>query len=405
MMQCLRSFNMSKDTSQKNKPIRDDFLVFGSPKIEQPEIDEVVKCLKSGWVGTGPRVSEFENNFRDYIGSKYAVALNSCTAALHLSMLVSEITPGDEVITTPMTFTATANAIIHAGAKPIFVDIEKNTMNIDPDLIEKAITPKTKAILPVHFAGRPCNMTRIMEIAQKNDLLVIEDAAHAIEAEYKGKKIGNIGDMTCFSFYVTKNLVTGEGGMVTTNREDRSKKVKIFGLHGMSNDAWKRYSDKTYTHYEVITPGFKYNMMDIQASLGIHQLKRIEKNFERRKEIWDIYNKAFEGLPMITPSEEKDTVHARHLYTLLLDLSALKISRDEFMSELKKENIGIGVHYISLHLQSYYKETFGFKKDDFPNASFISERTISIPFSAKLSDKDVKDVIDAITKVAINNMK
>jgi len=244
-----------------------------------------------------------------------------------------------------------------------------------------------------------------MEIAQKNDLLVIEDAAHAIEAEYKGKKIGNIGDMTCFSFYVTKNLVTGEGGMVTTNREDRSKKVKIFGLHGMSNDAWKRYSDKSYTHYEVITPGFKYNMMDIQASLGIHQLKRIEKNFERRKEIWDIYNKAFEGLPMITPSEEKDTVHARHLYTLLLDLSALKISRDEFMSELKKENIGIGVHYISLHLQSYYKETFGFKKDDFPNASFISERTISIPFSAKLSDKDVKDVIEAITKVAINNMK
>ena len=397
---------MSKDTTQKkNKPIRDDFLVFGSPKIEQPEIDEVVKCLKSGWIGTGPCVNEFENNFRDYIGSKYAVALNSCTAALHLSMLVSGITPGDEVITTPMTFTATANAIIHAGAKPIFVDIEKDSMNIDPDLIEKAITPKTKAILPVHFAGKPCNMTRIMEIAQKNDLLVIEDAAHAIEAKYKGKKIGNIGDMTCFSFYVTKNLVTGEGGMITTNREDRSKKVKILGLHGMSKDAWKRYSDESYKHYEVITPGFKYNMMDIQASLGIHQLKRIGKNFERRKEIWDIYNKAFEELPMITPSEEKDTVHARHLYTLLLDLSALKISRDEFMSELKRENIGVGVHYISLHLQSYYKETFGFKKDDFPNASFISERTISIPFSAKLTDKDVKDVIDAITKVTINNMK
>ena len=396
---------MSASNFSNSNPVRNDFLVFGSPKIEQAEIDEVVECLKSGWIGTGPRVNQFENAFRDYIGSKYAIALNSCTAALHLSMLISDVSIGDEVITTPMTFAATANAILHTGAKPIFVDVEKDSMNIDPSLIEKAISPKTKAILPVHFAGRPCNMDHIMEIAQKNNLLVIEDAAHAVEAKYKGKKIGNIGDMTCFSFYVTKNLVTGEGGMITTNNEEWSKKIKIRALHGMTSDARMRYANESYKHYQVIAPGFKYNMMDIQASLGIHQLKRLDKNFDRRKEIWNIYNKAFENLPVTTPSEEKDTVHGRHLYTLLLDLDNLKISRDEFLGEIVRENIGVGVHFISLHLQPYFKETFGLKKDDFPNSAFISERTVSIPFSAKLTEKDVQDVINAITKVLNRNMK
>ena len=396
---------MSTPNFSNSNPVRNDFLVFGSPKIEQEEIDEVVECLKSGWIGTGPRVNKFENAFCDYIGSKYAIALNSCTAALHLSMLISDVSIGDEVITTPMTFAATANAILHTGAKPIFVDVEKDSMNIDPTLIEKVISPKTKAILPVHFAGRPCNMDHIMEIAQKNNLLVIEDAAHAVEAKYKGKKIGNIGDMTCFSFYVTKNLVTGEGGMITTNNEEWSKKIKIRALHGMTSDARMRYANESYKHYQVIAPGFKYNMMDIQASLGIHQLKRLDKNFDRRKEIWNIYNKAFENLPITTPSEEKDTVHGRHLYTLLLDLDNLKISRDEFLGEIVRENIGVGVHFISLHLQPYYKETFGFKKDDFPNSAFISERTVSIPFSAKLTEKDVQDVINAITKVLNRNMR
>ena len=396
---------MSASNFSNSNPVRNDFLVFGSPKIEQEEIDEVVECLKSGWVGLGPRVNEFENAFCDYIGSKYAIALNSCTAALHLSMLISDVSIGDEVITTPMTFAATANAILHTGAKPIFVDVEKDSMNIDPTLIEKVISPKTKAILPVHFAGRPCNMDHIMEIAQKNNLLVIEDAAHAVEAKYKGKKIGNIGDMTCFSFYVTKNLVTGEGGMITTNNEEWSKKIKIRALHGMTSDARMRYANENYKHYQVIAPGFKYNMMDIQASLGIHQLKRLDKNFDRRKEIWNIYNKAFENLPVTTPSEEKDTVHGRHLYTLLLDLDNLKISRDEFLGEIVRENIGVGVHFISLHLQPYFKETFGLKKDDFPNSAFISERTVSIPFSAKLTEKDVQDVINAITKVLNRNMK
>jgi len=385
---------------KKTRPLREKFLNFASPLIEQSDIDEVVECLKSGWLTTGPRVNKFENKFQDYIGSKYAMALNSCTAALHLSMVVSGISNGDEVITTPMTFAATANAIIHTGAKPVFVDVEKDSMNIDPNLIEKAITPKTKAILPVHFAGRPCKMDHIMEIAQKNNLLVIEDAAHAIEAMYHGKKVGNIGDMTCFSFYVTKNLVTGEGGMVTTNNEEWAKKIKMFGLHGMSRDAWKRFSDEGYKHYQVMVPGFKYNMTDIQASLGIHQIERLGKNFEKRKKIWNIYTKAFAGLPVTTPAtEEKDTVHAMHLYTLLLDIDNLKISRDEFMEKLFKENIGTGVHYISLHLHPYYKETFGFKQSDFPNSSYISERTVSIPFSAKLTDQDVEDVIEGVTKI------
>jgi len=240
---------------------------------------------------------------------------------------------------------------------------------------------------------------------KKNNLLVIEDAAHAIEAKYKGQKIGNIGDMTCFSFYVTKNLVTGEGGMVTTNNEEWSKKIKISGLHGLSKDAWKRFADEGYKHYQVVSPGFKYNMTDIQASLGIHQLERLEKNFEKRKQIWDIYNKAFEGLPVAIPSEEKDTLHARHLYTLLLDIEKLKITRDEFMTALQKENIGTGVHYVSLHLQPYYVDTFGYQKDDYPNAAYISDRTISIPFSAKLTEKDVQDVINAVTKVFNNHSK
>jgi len=392
--------NFNGSDIKKSPPIREKFLNFASPLIEQSDIDEVVECLKSGWLTTGPRVNKFENDFRNYIGSKYAVALNSCTGALHLAMLVSGISEGDEVITTPMTFVATANSILYAGAKPVFVDVEKETMNIDPSLIEQAITPKTKAILPVHFAGRPCKMDAIMDIAKKNNLLVIEDAAHAVEAVYKGKKIGTIGDMTCFSFYATKNLVTGEGGMLTTNNEEWANKVKIFSLHGMSRDAWKRFSNEGYKHYQVIFLGFKYNMTDILASLGIHQLERLGKYSETRKKIWDIYNESFKGLPAIVPSpEENDTVHGRHLYTLLLDIDHLKISRDEIIDALKRENIGSSVHFISLHLQPYYIEKFGFKMDDFPNSAYISERTISLPLSAKLTDNDVQDVIKGVTKV------
>src|SRR5262249_12402395 len=253
----------------------------------------------------------FEAMFRKYIGARYAMALNSCTAGLHLSMIVAGVKSGDEVITTPMTFCATANTILHAGATPVFVDVDRRTMNIDPDLIEQAVTSRTRAIVPVHFGGRPCEMDAIMEIARKHDLVVIEDAAHCIEGIYKGMKVGNIGDITCFSFYVTKNIVTGEGGMVTTNHEEWADKIKMYALHGMSKDAWKRYSDEGFKHYQVVFPGFKYNMMDIQASIGIHQLERVEKYLKRREEIWARYDHAFAGLPVITPAPPAvGTTHA-----------------------------------------------------------------------------------------------
>jgi len=376
---------------------REEFLIFGSPAIEEDEVQAVAQTIRSGWLGTGPKVSQFEDNFKEYIGAKRAVALNSCTAALNLSLLVAGIGEGDEVITTPMTFCASANAIIHVGARPVFVDVERSTMNIDPGKIEKAITSKTKAILPVHFAGRPCAMDQIMDVAKKHHLTVIEDAAHCIEGFYKGKKVGTIGDITCFSFYVTKNITTGEGGMVVTNHQEWADKIKIYALHGMSKDAWKRYSDEGFKHYRVIYPGFKYNMMDIQAAIGLHQLKRINRYLRRREEIWNRYNESFSDLPVFVPAPvEPDTIHARHLYTLLLDIDSLGMSRDTFQQTLYEMNIGTGIHYISLHLHDYYRDTYGFEPEDFPVSKFISERTISLPLSAKLTDQDVEDVIRSV---------
>src|SRR3989338_1751150 len=258
--------------------MRKDFLAFGSPLIEQPEIDEVVDSLKSGWLGTGPKVKKFEEMFSDYKSIKHSVAVNSCTAALHLAMRVIGVKPGDEVIVPTMTFAATANAVIHAGGTPVFADCKKDTMNLNPADLEKKITKKTKAVIPVHFAGRPCDMDAIMAIAKKHNLKVIEDCAHAIESEYHGEKTGTFGDFGCFSFYATKNITTGEGGMVISRHEDLMNKIKIMALHGLSKDAWKRFSDEGYKHYYVVDRGFKYNMMDLQAAIGLHQLKRIESD-------------------------------------------------------------------------------------------------------------------------------
>ncbi len=380
--------------------MRDSFLVFGSPRIEEDDIREVVDCLRSGWISTGPRVGTFQEKFKEYIGVRHALALNSCTAGLHLSMLAAGLKPGDEVITTPMTFAATANAIIHADARPVFADIELPSMNIDPDRIEDAITEKTKALIPVHFCGRPCSMDRILEIARRHNLIVIEDAAHATEAFYKGKKIGTLSDMTVFSFYVTKNLVTGEGGMITTNNDAYVEKIETYGLHGMSRGAWKRYSDEGFKHYQVVFPGFKYNMMDMQAALGIHQLERISAYLRRREEIWERYDEAFKDLPLTRPAPpDPDTVHGRHLYTILLDLDRLSADRDHIQQALQEENIGTGIHFISLHLHPYYRNTYGYAPDAFPNALDVSRRTISLPLSAKLTDEDVQDVIEAVTRV------
>lgn len=379
---------------------RQDFLVFGSPRIEKPEIDEVLRTLESGWLGTGPKVAEFERAFASYKGADHAAALNSCTAALHLSVLAAGIGPGNEVITTPMTFCATVNAIIHAGATPVLADVDARTMNIDPASIRQKITERSRAIVVVHFAGRPCEMDAISEIARKHELSIIEDCAHAIEAEYRGQKVGTIGDYGCFSFYVTKNIVTGEGGMVIARKSEDIGRIKVLGLHGMSKDAWKRFGDEGFKHYEVVEAGFKYNMMDLQAAIGIHQLKRIDSYWRRRRAVWDRYQAAFINLPVILPAEpETNTRHSYHLFTLLIDEATTGVSRDKFLNEMTRRKIGVGVHYVSLPEHPYYKRRYGWKPEDYPNAMRVGRQTVSIPISAKLSDRDVDDVISAVQEI------
>jgi dTDP-4-amino-4,6-dideoxygalactose transaminase len=380
--------------------MRSKYLVFGSPIIEDEEISGVVNTLKSGWIGSGPKVSLFEDEFKDYIGSKYAVAVSSCTAGLHLSMLALGIETDDEVLVPAMTFAATANAVIHAGAKPVLVDVDKRDMTIHTNDILKKITKKTKAIIPVHFAGRSCDINSINEIGGKYNLKIIHDAAHAIETEYHGKRIGTYNDIANFSFYVTKNISTAEGGMVTTNDEEIANKIKIYGLHGMSKDAWKRFSDDGYKHYQVVYPGFKYNMTDIQASLGLAQMKKINRFYYRREEIWKRYKERLKNLPLVLPPDpEPDTKHAYHLFTILVDSEKTNLTRDKVLQSLHEKNIGTGVHYLALHYHPFYQEKYGYKIGDFPNAEFISDRTLSIPFSAKLTDEDVEDVISALYEV------
>ncbi|MGF1512196.1 MAG: DegT/DnrJ/EryC1/StrS family aminotransferase [Elainellaceae cyanobacterium] len=379
---------------------RDQFLVFGSPAIEEAEIQEVVASMKTGWLGTGPKVAQFESDFKDYKGAKHAIAVNSCTAALHLSMLAADLQPGDEVITTPLTFCATVNAIIHAGAVPVLADVSPTTMNIDPEQVAAKVTPKTKAVIPVHFAGRACEMDTLCDIAHNYDLKVIEDCAHAIETEYKGRKAGAWGDFGCFSFYVTKNIITGEGGMVITGSEDDAAQLKILALHGMSKDAWKRFGDDGYKHYQVVECGFKYSMMDLQGAIGIHQLQRVETYWQRRQEIWQRYNEAFADLPISLPPEpETNTRHAYHLYTILVDENKAGISRDAFLSGMTAENIGVGVHYLSIPEHPYYQKSLGWKPEQYPNAMAIGRQTVSLPLSAKLADEDVEDVILAVKKL------
>lgn len=377
--------------------MRSDYLIFGSPIIEEEEINAVVNTFKSKWIGTGPKVNEFEKQFGEYVGVKYAVAVSSCTAALHLSVIALGIGPGDEVLVPAMTFASTANAVIHANAVPVLVDVDKRNMTIDFDDIERKITPKTKAIIPVHFAGRPVDMNKLNSIAEKYGLKIIHDAAHAVETEFNGKKIGSYNDIACYSFYVTKNITTIEGGMVTTNDEELANSIKINALHGMDKDAWKRFSDDGYKHYQIVFPGFKYNMTDISASIGIQQLLKVEKFAKRRKEIWDFYNKELQDLPLLLPPDvQLNNKHAYHLYTILLDIDKANITRDQLLQKLHEMKIGTGVHYISLHLQDYYKKTFNYQENDFPNSKYISDRTLSIPLSANLTDEDVKDVISAL---------
>ncbi|MEO7319545.1 MAG: DegT/DnrJ/EryC1/StrS family aminotransferase [Chthoniobacteraceae bacterium] len=376
---------------------RSNFLIFGQPLIEQAEIDEVVDSLKNAWLGTGPKVARFENDFATYKGTKAAVAVNSCTAALHLSILAAGLKPGDEVITTAMTFCATVNAIIHAGATPVLADIDPRTLCIDPADVERRITPRTRAISVVHFAGHPCDMDAFTALAAKHNLKLIEDCAHAIETEYRGRKAGTFGDFGCFSFYATKNVCTGEGGMIVARDEADVKRLKMLALHGMSHDAWRRFSDAGYKHYSVVECGFKYNMMDIQAAIGIHQLQRVEKWWERRRTLNRHYREAFADLPIGLPTEAPDDCrHAYHLFPIFIDEARAGISRDAFLDAMTAWKIGVGVHYLSIAEHPFYQETFGWKSDDYPNARKIGQQTVSLPLSPRLSDEDVQDVIDAV---------
>ena len=393
---------MNRPAIAGGKPLRQkkDFLTFGSPAIEEAEIQEVVDSIRSGWLGTGPKTARFEEDFRSYLGANYTAAVNSCTAALHLSLLAAGMGPGDEVITTALTFAATANTIIHAGATPVLVDVDPLTMNMDLSQVKNRITDRTRVILPVHFAGRPCPMDDIVDMAEANDLKIIEDCAHSAEALYRGRKTGTFGDFGAFSFYVTKNIVTGEGGMVTTRTEKDAARVKVLALHGLSRDAWKRFSDEGYKHYQVVECGYKYNMMDIQAALGIHQLARVEQNWKVRQKIWSHYIDAFSDLPVELPAEpEPETRHAHHLFTVLIDEDKTGISRDRFLDAMTAENIGVGVHYLSLPEHPYYQENLAWKPEDYPHAMRIGRQTVSLPISAGLSDQDTENVINAVRNI------
>ncbi len=392
---------INKPAIEGGKPVRRDFLVFGRPMLFREEIKEVLETLRSGWWGTGPKTKQFEKLFARYARAKYALALSSCTAATELALDILGIGPGDKVITTPLTFVSTANVILHRHATVKFADVDSKTWNIDPKEIEKAVSKKTKAIIPVHLHGRPADMDAIAKIAKHHQLHVIEDAAHSAEAWYHGKKIGSISDFTAFSFYATKNVATGEGGMLTTNNKNWYQTAAVRALHGLSADAWKRYSAAGFKPYEAVYPGYKINMTDIQASLGLPQLRSIEKNLKIRNQIWKQYQKAFSGLNGVqTPApDEPGTVHARHLYALVLDPKKFKISRNQFVAALQKEGIGAGVHFTPVHLHPYYRQTFGYKLGDFPHSEKIGLNTFSLPIYPTMSDQDVKDVIAAVAKL------
>jgi len=390
------------DQRAGSDPVRppERFLVFGKPTIEQEEVREVVASMESGWLGTGPKVHRFETEFAARQGVPQAVAVSSCTAALHLSMLAAGLEPGDEVITTPMTFCASVNAILHAGLEPRLVDVDRRTGCIDAAQVEAAIGPRTRALLPVHYAGRACDMDALGAIAERHGLKMIEDCAHAIETQWKGRRAGTFGDFGCFSFYATKNITTGEGGMVIARSEEQLARIKVLALHGLSKDAWKRYSDEGYRHYQCVDLGFKYNMMDLQAAIGLHQLPRVERWWERRREIWQRYDAEFADLPVETPAPpEPDTRHAHHLYTLLVDEAAGGLSRDAFLTAMTREGIGVGVHYLSIPEHPYYQERFGWRPEAYPAAMEIGRRTLSLPLSPGLSDADVDDVVAAVRKV------
>ena len=373
------------------------FLPFAQPDIGQEEIDAVVETLRSGWLTGGPKVQAFEEAFRETTGAAHAVALSSCTAGLHLALLAAGVGPGDEVITTPLTFPATVNVILHVGATPVLADVREDDYNIDPEEVERRITPRTKALLPVHYAGLPCRMEELLALARRHELRTIEDAAHALGARYRDRPIGALSDASVFSFYPIKNITTGQGGMLTTDDGELADQVRLLSLHGLSKNAWDRYSERGSWSYQVLAQGFNYTMTDIQAAIGIHQLARLDAIQARRTHLAQRYDELLADLPeLIRPPVRDDSVHAWHLYPIRLDLERLRIGRDEFIEELRERGIGTTVNFIPIHFHPYFRETLGLCPGDYPVTEALFAGFISLPLYPRMQDADVDRVAEAV---------
>ncbi len=382
-------------------PALKEFLPFAKPDISAETIAEITECLQSGWITTGPRVKKFESMIQEYHQVPHAITVASATAGLHICLLALDLRPGDEVITTSFTFVATLNTIVLAGGTPVLVDVDPTTYNMDLDLVEKAITPKTKAIVPVHFAGAPVDLDRLYALAKKYNLRIIEDAAHAIGAKYKNKKIGSFGDTQVFSFHPNKNITTIEGGCIVTQDADLAKKVSVLKFHGIDREAWNRFSKEGSQSYDVIAPGFKYNMTDVSATLGIHQLGKLDSFIEKRAEIAALYEKAFKGWDelIVRQSPSYDHYHAWNLFNVLINPQATQITRDEFVQLLKEENIGTGVHWQVPHLFAFYRDNYGYKAGDFPHSEFIADHVVSLPLFPTLTHDQQDIIIKTIGKI------
>jgi dTDP-4-amino-4,6-dideoxygalactose transaminase len=379
--------------------MRKNFLSFSLPLVGDEEVEEVIAALRSGWLTAGPRTRQFEGEFSAAFGAPAALALNSCTAGLHVALKVLNIGPGDEVITTPLTFAASVNVIEHVGARPVLVDVEPDTLNLQPDAVARAVTPATKAVIAVHYAGHPVELNALRAITEEYGLHLIEDAAHAVGAEFEGRPIGSGSNLTAFSFYATKNLTTGEGGMLTGDPELLNR-ARVVSLHGMNREAWSRYAAGGKWAYDIVEPGFKYNMTDIQAALGLQQLRRFPRMQARRRQIVETYNRAFgQHAAFLTPTTRAHVTNACHLYVLRLRPAELSIDRDQFIQELTARNIGCSVHFIPIHMHSWYRNRYGWVPDDFPVAHAAFRNMISLPLSPAMSDEDVSDVIEAVLDI------
>lgn len=376
------------------------------PWVGEEEMRAVAEVIRSGWLSTGPRTLEFEKEFARYVGAKHAIATSSCTSALHLSLVASGVEEGDEVITSTFTYTATAEAIGYTGARPVFADIDPATLNILPDEIEGKITDRTRVIIPVHVAGYPCRMDEIYDIAGRYELSVINDAAHAISTEIGGRKIGSMEHLNCFSFYATKNITTGEGGMVTLNEDELAEKLRLMRLHGIDRYTWARLQGDRRWYYEVVERGFKYNMSDIQAAMGLCQLRKIDEIQRRREEIAARYTRAFSDIePILTPSIPADGKHSWHLYIIRLNLEMLRIDRDEFIRQMAERGIECSVHFIPLHLHPFYRKRYGYKPGDFPKAEQAYRQVVTLPLFSGMKDEEVDLVIDCVLDIIRNHRR